>query len=172
LFEADDGVYAIYSVNPHRALRASLAGDGPIHCVPIDGGSIPNPGGFAQVHGGLRGGAPPCLHGDAFYSFCHAIENADEGFSYVAAAYRFAAHRPFLPAAMPARPLPIAPPASARRQHAKLNPAVGSVLYPAGAAYVEGRWVISLGIDDEKCALAFLSDAEVQATLGKVEGHA
>lgn len=165
LFESDGGIYAVYSVNPHRVLRCSLAGrEGPINCTDA-WPPIPHAGGFAQLHGGLRGGTPPQKLGDHFWSFCHSIENGTGGYRYVASAYRFAAEAPFRPTDLPHSPLALHVPATARRLLPKLNPAVSDVVYPAGAAYVDGKWVISFGIDDERSAVTFLDADQVTSTL-------
>ena len=163
LFEAG-GLFAIYTVNPHRVLTFSVEGGGPIEFADI-GPAIPNGGGFAQLHGGLRGGAPPQRLGERFYSFCHSIEQGAEGYRYVASAYRFEATPPFRPTDMPTGPLPIAIPDHARRALPKLNPAVSDVLYPAGVAWHAGAWALSLGLDDERCAIAVLAPAVVEETL-------
>ncbi len=164
LFEHGGDVFAVYSVNPHRVMTASLAGHGAIEFADV-GQPVANAGGYAKANGGLRGGSPPVRQGESYVSFCHSIENDPQGYRYVAAVYRFAATPPFLPLQLPAQPLPLAIPESARRKLPKLNPAVGEVVYVSGAAWHDGRWVISFGIDDERCAIATLSDAEVRATL-------
>lgn len=164
IFEHDRCVYAVYSINPHRVLSLSLEGEGPIDCADIAPG-IGNDRGYAQQHGGLRGGAPPQRLGQHFYSFCHSIENDAEGYRYVPAVYRFAATAPFRPTAMPRSPLPMEIPASLHRQLPKLNPAIGHIVYPAGAAHVNGKWHVSIGVNDERCAIAIMDDADVARTL-------
>jgi hypothetical protein len=165
LFEAESGLHAVYGANPHRVLSFSLAGEQAI--VFTDAfAAVPNAGGFAQVNGGLRGGAPPQRGENRFYSFCHSIENLPNGYGYVPSVYTFSAEPPFAPLEMPTRPLPIEVPVTARRRLPKLNPAIGDIIYPAGAAYDGGRWLISVGIDDERCAIAVLNHADVAATLG------
>jgi hypothetical protein len=166
LFE-HDGVYAIYSVNPYRVLATAMQGDGPIECADA-ALPLPNADGFAQNHGGLRGGAPPQRVDDHFYSFCHSIEDGESGYRYVASVYRFAAKFPFAATDMPHEPLKLSVPTSARRSLPKLNAAVAEVVYPAGAAFVNGHWAVSFGIDDERCAIAVLSMQEVVQTLTRV----
>jgi hypothetical protein len=165
LFE-HDGIHAIYSINPHRVLKVPTEGDGPIQCADATL-PLPNAGGFAQSHGGLRGGAPPQRIHDHFYSFCHSIEDGASGYKYVASVYRFAAKFPFAPTDMPREPLSLYVPASARRSLPKLNVAVGEVVYPSGAAFVNGGWAVSFGVDDERCAIAVITMQEVVQTLAK-----
>ncbi|HVU34792.1 MAG TPA: hypothetical protein VHE61_15270 [Opitutaceae bacterium] len=162
-----DGLHAVYSINPHRILTFAVSGAGPIVFADF-GQVVPNPDGFAQVHGGLRGGAPPQILGRHFYSFCHSVENGNDGYRYVPSVYRFSAMKPFAPTDMPVRSLSIELPGSSRRAMPKLNPAVSDVLYPAGAARDGDQWLLSFGIDDERCAIARLSNHDVEQTLAPV----
>lgn len=164
LFEHNGEVLAVYSVNPHRVLTASLAGGGPIEFADV-GQPLAHSGGYAKANGGLRGGSPPVRQEESYVSFCHSIENDPQGYRYVAAVYRFAAGVPFQPLELPTQPLAIVVPEEARRKLPKLNPAVGEVVYVSGAAFHGEQWVISFGVDDERCAIATLSDAELRATL-------
>lgn len=167
LFECEKEVYAVYSVDPYRVIRVDLAGEGSLQGEELTP-AWPNAHGYARVHGGLRGGAPPQRLGDHFYAFCHSIEDDPTGYRYVVGAYRFAANPPFRPTDMPRTPLALTVPAHARRQWPKLNPAVSDVLYPAGAAYRDGNWLISLGVDDERCAIAIVPHDEVLHTFTPV----
>lgn len=166
LFERGD-LYAVYSINPHRVLTFSLLGEGPMEFCDI-GDPIPNPAGYAKIHGGLRGGAPPQFFGNHYFSFCHSIENRLAGYSYVPAVYRFSAESPFKPTDMPSRPLEFAISDAARRSMPKLNPAVADVIYPSGAAYDVESWLVSFGIDDERCGVARVALDDVDRTLAPV----
>jgi predicted GH43/DUF377 family glycosyl hydrolase len=46
-----------------------------------------------------------------------------------------------------------------------LNPAVGEVVYPCGAARDGTRWLISHGINDEYSAISVVEHAAVLASL-------
>ena len=162
-FEAD-GPKLVHSVAPHRILRPVLAGAGDIPCLEEASVAWPEPS-WCGPHGGLRGGAPPVREGDGMTSFCHSIEGERPPYRYRAAVYRFSARPPHRPTASPAGPLPLPNPFGRRSLHARLNPAVDEVLYPCGAARHGGRWVVSYGINDEHCAIALLSDAEVEEAL-------
>jgi predicted GH43/DUF377 family glycosyl hydrolase len=50
-----------------------------------------------------------------------------------------------------------------------LAPNVGEVIYACGAAWRDGKWVVSYGINNERCAIAQLDADEVDALLGAVE---
>ena len=158
---------AVYSVAPHRILRCALDGDGDLTfetCSHCDW-SIPE---YPACHGGLRGGAPPVLVAGRFWSFCHTVHDGADGYRYLPAAYTFAPLPPFAPLDRPTRPLALGNPFGGRRTFERLNPAVGEVIYPCGAAWDEARWIISHGINDEYCALSLVSPAAVQATLAPV----
>jgi len=107
---------------------------------------------------------PAVLAGREFWSFCHSVHTAPEGYRYAAAAYRFAATPPFAPTSAPLVPLDLGQGFADRRAYPRLNPAVGRVVYPCGAAHDDARWLISHGINDEQCAISLLSDDEVAAS--------
>lgn len=170
LFESgtgDGGIFAVYSITPHRILQVTLEGDEEVRCADyarqewsIDG--------YPKCHGGLRGGAPPCHLNGEYWTICHSVHDSPAGYQYQAAAYRFAGRAPFAPTAKPVEILGLPNPAGDGRTYARLNPAVGEVIYPCGAAWDGARWIISHGINDENCGLAFLDYATVARTLASV----
>ena len=97
--------------------------------------------------------------------FGHAVHDGADGYRYAAMAYACGAKQPFAPALQPVRPLALGNPFGAGRMHPRLNPAVGEVIYPCGAARDGARWVVSHGINDEHCALSLVDHAAVLATL-------
>ena len=156
--------YAIYSITPHRVLQFSLDGEGAIDFTDVVSTGWNNDA-YTSAYGALRGGAAPQRVGEHYYSICHSVHPAPGWYRYVAAVYRFAAHQPFAPTDAPIRPLGLPNPLGGTRRHAKLNPAVGEVLYPCGAAFADGRWLVSYGINDECCMIAVLSGAELDDSL-------
>ena len=164
MFLGDDASHAVHSVCPHRILEASWASDDRVECSEI--ASTPwacDP--FTAIYGELRGGAPPVRVGAEYFSICHAVNGAPGEYRYVAAAYRFSAAVPFAPTASPSGPLGLSNPFGGTRDHPKLNPAVGEVIYPCGAAFDGRQWVISYGINDERCAIATISHDVLLASL-------
>ena len=151
LFGGDPG-FAVYSINPHRVLAFSLAGEGDVDCLEV--ANIPWQDRYALNYGQLRGGTPPWQVGDHLVSFCHSVFGQPGEYEYVAAAYSFSSSFPFAPRTVPHRPLSLIGAARPVRHLPRLNPAVGRVIYPTGACCDSGRWVISFGIDDEHCAIA------------------
>jgi predicted GH43/DUF377 family glycosyl hydrolase len=160
----DGPFYAIYSIAPHRVLQFSLAGDGAIDFTEV-GSTDWNNAPYTGTYGDLRGGAVPQLVDSSYWSFCHSVHNSPTGYRYVPAVYRFSASHPFTPTGAPIGPLTLENPFGPQRVYEKLNPAVGEVIYPCGAAYDRGRWAISYGINDEHCAITFLPLSVVMASL-------
>lgn len=163
-----DAVFAVYSISPHKVLAGSLTDDGDVVFETVATASLPL-GPYPACHGGLRGGTPPQQDGDSWLSFCHSVHDGADGYRYAAAAYRFRADVPFTPTHAPITPLPLHNPYGGQRIHAALNPAVGEVVYPCGAARVGDRWLVSHGINDEHCAISVVDDSAVTATLRPLE---
>ena len=160
----DGPFYAIYAIAPHRVLQFSLDGEEAIDFTEVVSTEWNNDA-YAGNYGALRGGAGPQRIGEHYYSICHSVHPASDGYRYVPAVYRFAALHPFGPTDAPVRPLALPNPFGGSRRHAKLNPAVGEVLYPCGAAFADGRWLVSYGINDECCAIATLPLAALHDSL-------
>ena len=166
LFAGDRGThYAVYSILPHRILAFSLDGTDDVQLEEVArcDWSLND---YPACHGGLRGGAPPVLADGLYWSFCHSVHDAPDGYRYSAAAYAFNGKSPFAPSLAPMRPLTLRPTiATAARTYPRLNPAVGEVVYPCGAARVGTRWLVSHGINDEVSAISILEHDEVLAAL-------
>jgi len=160
----DGPFYAIYSITPHRVLQFSLEGEAAIDFTEVVSTEWNNDA-YAGAYGALRGGAVPQQVGGHYYSICHSVHPAPEGYRYVPAVYRFTAAYPFAPTDAPARPLVLPNPCGGTRRHPKLNPAVGEVLYPCGAVFANERWLVSYGINDECCAIATLPTTAVHDAL-------
>ena len=153
-------VYCIYSVTPHRVMRADLEGGEGVRCTEVAGQEFPLAA-YPPCHGGLRGGAPPVFHNGRLWSFVHSIHDGSGGYRYESAVYCFAATPPFAPLTEPVATLDLAGSCRSSRQLPQLNPAVASVEYPCGAAIDGEHWLVSLGINDERCAIARIPHARV-----------
>ncbi|MFA5265628.1 MAG: hypothetical protein WC378_17550 [Opitutaceae bacterium] len=133
LFGQADGVFAVYSVSPHRILRLDMNGAGDIaledaYCTDWSAGNS------AEEHGELRGGAAPVLTDGLYTSFCHSVHDSPVGYRYVPSAYQFDAKPPFAAVSRPLHPLGLGNPFGAQNILPRLNPPVGEVVYPCGAA--------------------------------------
>ena len=160
---------AIYSIMPHRVLEFSLAGSGEIRCEDTARTEWAAEN-YPRCHGGLRGGTPPVFHADRFWSFCHSVHDAPEGYCYAPAVYCFAPEPPFRPLAAPRVPLKLGNPFGNERTYGRLNPAVSEVIYPCGAARVGDHWLVSHGINDEHAAISRVAASDVLATLEPIAG--
>jgi len=169
-FFGGEDLYAVYSAMPHRILEFSLAGTDDIEFTDTYTHAWDNEN-YSDAHGALRGGAPPQLADGHYWSFCHSVQGMDGDYRYSPAVYRFAGSPPFAPTGAPRAPLFAAMPREARRAFPKLNPAVGDVVYPCGAAFHNGRWLVSLGLNDEHCAIVTLPHSEVAAALRPLGGE-
>ena len=158
----DGPFYAVYSVAPHRVLRFSIEGTGDIEFYD-EAVEHWDAEAYVRGHGPLRGGAPPLLIDGHYWSICHTVNGTDGNYRYAPAAYRFQTAHPFTPNAVPTKPLAFGGERDLSRHFPKLNPAVGEVIYPCGAAYRDGRWLISHGVNDERCAIAVVSHVHVAA---------
>ena len=160
-------LHAVYSVLPHRVLACSLAGEGDVvfAAAATTEWTLPD---YPPSHGGLRGGAPPQCVGDGYWSFCHTVHDGAAGYRYMAGVYRFAAESPFAPTDEPVKPLQLGAPLGEQRLYPRLNPAVAEVIYPCGAAHHDGRWWISYGLNDERCAIAVLEESAVAGAVRPV----
>lgn len=163
LFEHGGRVLLIYSVQPHRVLECELTGTGDIACREIASAEwIPES--YPACHGGLRGGAPPQLAEGRLWSICHTVHDGPEGYVYRAAAYAFSPAAPFAPILAPVTPLTLHRGPLPARRHPPLNPAVAEVIYPCGVQRTKDEWVVTWGLNDERCALTLLAHSALVAT--------
>lgn len=162
--DARGDVCCVYSITPHCVLRVSWEGGEDIRCEEVASTDF-QPAGYPPCHGGLRGGAPPVFHEGRFWSFVHSIHDGASGYRYESAAYCFAADPPFAPLAEPVATLDLSGPFRNARRLPRLNKAVESVEYPSGAVLDGEHWLLSLGINDERCAIARVPHAAVVASM-------
>ena len=89
---------------------------------------------------------------------------------YYPSAVRFAGPPDFKPNAYLAQPLELPNPFADRLIQPRLNPQVAEVIYPSGAVFVKGRWLVSYGINDEHCALMKVDSFELERHLRPARG--
>lgn len=150
-FEHDGGLYAVYSIDPHRVLR-------------IRGNSaewlsdeLPNP--LPWTGGERRGGAPPQLVGDELWTFFHdRVDRAGSRPLYRLGLITNDARPPFAPRRHVPVPLAVADPAT--------NPGnYCDCLFPRGAIQVGPNWVLSLGVHDRWSELRAFDHADLERRL-------
>ncbi|MES2355811.1 MAG: hypothetical protein V4568_15695 [Pseudomonadota bacterium] len=167
MFLADDLSELVYSPDPHLLARFVGEEDGRLLYTLPDENHISESSWFR--HGHLRGGAPPVRLGAFYYSFCHFISTEAAEISYRASVYRFPAVAPYARVTEAPRILEFALPSGGERSLPKLNPAVGEVVYPCGAAWFEQAWHVSCGFNDEHCAILKFSGENIDATFNLVD---
>jgi hypothetical protein len=171
LFEHDSELLAVYRVAPHTILHVELARGEEVSCrrlVETAWNSAP----YAKRYGEPRGGTPPVEVNGIYYSFFHSTYSADflrrlmgrlrrymprNSMRYAAGFYGFAVTPPFQPVLF--TPAPVLTPERSlpRRRLPPLNPRVKDSVYPSGAVWTGGKWIVAYGARDELCCIGTLS---------------
>jgi predicted GH43/DUF377 family glycosyl hydrolase len=152
-FEHEGDLCCVYTVRPHVVLRHHG------HCAEVAARTAAE---FPQQDGHLRGGAPPVRHGDDYYHFFHSVQTVGGQFEYTAGLYTFAARPPF--EVRRVVPDPVLYPDEADRPAGFDK----SVVFPCGALWRDGRWVISYGYHDRECRIAVLDAGGLEQRLRAV----
>jgi predicted GH43/DUF377 family glycosyl hydrolase len=168
MFFGQDLEFAVYSVNPHRILKRNLelGFEAPLEDA---FNQVWDNARYESVYGKLRGGCPPQLVGDKYYSVCHSVYGVAGDYRYQAVCYTFSASAPFRPMGRPRGGLILPVENGPTRIYEKLNPAVGEVIYPCGAVFDNGRWYISYGINDESCAIAVIQHQAIDTVIESID---
>ena len=152
LFEAQDKIWATYSIQPHEVLRVDF------DARPV----ITSHGAFTHqwrnvyvdLYGEVRGSAQPVLTPEGFLVIAHSSYKTPEGRKYCAMFYRHEASAPFRVTAASTTPFDLPNPKGTQFEMKKLNKEVAEVVYPCGFVLTESEAVIAYGLNDEACALA------------------
>ncbi len=145
-FEPDGQLHAVYSISPHRVLRIGESVEH-VHEAP---NRLPWSGGY------LRGGSPPVRIGNEYWCWFHGADEGRMLRTYNVGVYAFEAKPPFAITRMSPAPLLWAKP-SERRADGRAD-----VVFPAGAVFRGGRWLVSMGVSDERTEIAEWDHAEVE----------
>ena len=148
-FEWQRKLFNVYSIAPHRVLE-------------IDGNNVVNDYRTETKHhweyGHLRGGASPVRVRNHFYHFFHGMLERESGRLYSLGCAVFEAKPPFKIVRITNEPLDIG--------DSKTNPGINSdVIFPGGAVFVRGQWVIAMGVHDSYSELRFYSEDYVESML-------
>lgn len=107
-------------------------------------------------HGTPRGGSPPVLVGDEYWSFFHSsLPWKDKKRRYYMGAYAFKAEPPFHITRMTAAPL------LTGSQNDPWSPNLPLVIFPGGALFRNGRWIVVFGVNDCACGWIEIPQAEL-----------
>jgi hypothetical protein len=153
-FEAENKVWAVYSISPHEILSVDINSESRVICqseVLVEWNAR-----YSEHFGALRGGAQPVRVGDKFINLVHSSFNMPEGREYVAAVYEYSAKYPFAPVRELPAPVNLGTPKTLDGELAadnKLNPTTSQVIYPTGLVISgENVWV-SAGVNDSDLTL-------------------
>lgn len=102
----------------------------------------------------IRGGTPPILVDNLYWSFFHSATYWPEGneVKYYVGAFAFEAQPPFRPKRMTTLPLAEGKPMGLTRRD-KMNDTRKEklVVFPCGAILENGEWLVTQGINDQRC---------------------
>ena len=153
-FCADDKVWCTYSAFPHDVMSVDMRDPEYVVCTPAY--STLSRCEYESLFGVVRGGAQPIDLGDRFLTLAHSSYKMSDTLRYYACmVYEIARTAPF--AVTRCANVPFTLPSdqdSGSFSLAKLNPAVGSVIYPCGIVRVGEDVLITYGINDERAAIA------------------
>ena len=167
LFSAEGNLFSVYSLAPLRILRLAGIREGRMEFADASSAQW-NHYPWSRRFGTLRGGAPPVLRQGRYVAVYHSCYQTRTGSRYVAGCLTYSGEPPFAPFACAEHPLALPNPFGNRFGQERLNSTVAEVVYPCGALYDGGRWLISYGINDEHAAIAVLDDAAVTGALRPV----
>lgn len=143
-FEAEGKLWCVYDAARHTILEV----DKSVATLAYATNTTTIPGNFGHI----RGGAAPMLHQDKFYSFVHFRR---EPKNYAGGLYTFEPTPPFK--VIGHVTYPFLTPNKAHCSH----PYASEVVYPAGAALFDNRWVISYGAYDIDSRIAAYDPQDV-----------
>ena len=122
-----------------------------------------SPKGIVWPWGQPRGGTPPVLIGDEYFSFFHSSSAYRHTSRYYMGCYAFEAKPPFRMTKISIKPIL----AGSEADPHQTSPPF--VVFPGGSIYEAGQWLVVLGINDSKCGWIKIPHADLLGTLTKVE---
>lgn len=151
-FPHADGWHFVYEPWPHHVVRTNQ-GEAAASYVQEVAHKCPWDWGI------MRGGSPPVLIDGLYYSFFHSSVHGkapEPRRRYYMGCYTFEAHPPFHIRSMTLEPLLV----GSERDGGTLP-----VVFPGGAIYQDGKWLVVLGVNDHKSAWIEIPHAEMKERL-------
>lgn len=154
-FRVDGRLHIWYSFDPHVIVEIHGQRDVTVHKV----ADPPR----TWAWGEIRGGTTPVRVGDEFITFFHSsVPWRGRQNRYVAGAYAFSATPPFTPTRLVRTPLLVGTDLDSR--------VIGGppCAFPGGAVHEDGKWLVTLGVNDECSAFLKVSDQRLNELLEPV----
>lgn len=108
-------------------------------------------------YGEIRGGTPPVRIDDRYWTFFHSSQPWVGGKRrYFMGAYAFEAKPPFKLTAISSMPLLIG------NHNDYWKPWYPLVVFPCGALFKDGRWFVTMGVNDLKCAWCEFAHRDIE----------
>lgn len=143
-FDYNGKPHFVYSINPH------------VICEAV-GSYSPKTIYETRSHqswtlGQKRGGTPPVLVGDRYYSFFHSRYDHDGKAVYYAGFYSFEAKPPFKILGICKEPI---------FKGEEFNFHDKAVVFPCGSIFKDDKWIVSYGYNDMHCKLAIIDHGKM-----------
>lgn len=150
MFDYHGVIHAVYETSPsHRILRIEGNRAEFVYSTPFTG---------SWSGGYMRGGASPILHAGAWYHFFHGAYDINGRRRYCMGLTVFRATPPFDIIRYSPDPLEEA---DLERKH----DCYADVIFPGGAVYKNGRWIVSHGIHDRWSEIRFYDAVSIESCL-------
>jgi predicted GH43/DUF377 family glycosyl hydrolase len=169
LFAHRDGWHAVYWIAPLRILRLVPGHAGQF----LDGVEVAShpwrAERYAHRFGEPRGSTPPLRVGSLYFTFFHSSFHTRRGRRYRAGVLAFAAEPPFAPRLWTPEPIDLPNPLGDSPRRHRLSPGDVESVFPGGAAFADGTWTVSYGINNWHVALTRIEHAALLAQMEPVE---
>lgn len=148
-FDRGGELYAIYSIVPHLVMKVN-GNDIVEHWVT----KTNTPQGWKYGH--MRGGASPVLHRGEFYHFFHTMTEEHGRRLYAICVACFSADPPFKINRITEHPIDVADQCTLKDI---------DVLFPGGAFFEGGHWVLTMGVHDLWSEVRYYEDSYIERAL-------
>lgn len=150
-FDASGKLCMVYNIRPHIVMEVQGNRVVNIHTTPT-----------ASVwrYGHQRGGASPVLHRDEFYHFFHGMREINGTRLYSVGVAVFESKPPYRITRITQTPLDVA--------DVRTNPRGPYVVFPGGAFYQDGYWIVTMGVHDKWTEVRFYAENRVEQLLERI----
>ena len=154
--------HIIYRTSPHAVLRINDTGTSTIPRITAQW----HEPSFTWPYGIPRGGTPPILHDNLYWSFFHSSLDLHPKRAprrcYYMGAYAFDSYPPFTPRYYTREPLLTGSTFDARQPQAPL------CVFPCGALLNHDVWHVTFGVNDESCGWIKITHSDLTDRLTKI----